>query len=131
MAQNSILKPSQSAYRKHNSTETTLLRFQNDILQAIDRTKCVLLLLLDLSAAFDTIDHEILLQRLSVSGGVCGTALAWFRSYLTGRTQSVKIHNTTSNPRLLSYGVLQGSVLGPLLFTLYSAPIASIGRGMD
>ena len=73
------------------------------------------------SVAFDTIDHEILLERLSVSGGVCGTALAWFRSYLTGRTQSVRIHNTTSKPRLLSYGVLQGSVLEPLLFTLYSA----------
>ena len=58
-----------------------------------------MLLLLDLSVAFDTIDHEILLQR---SGVVCGTALAWFRSYLTGRTQSVKIHNTTSKPRLLS-----------------------------
>ena len=128
MAQNSILEPSQSAYRKHHSTETALLRVQNDILQAIDRKKCVMLLLLDLSAAFDTIDHEILLQRLRVSGGVCGTALAWFRSYLSGRTQSVKILNTTSKPRLLRYGVPQGSVLGPLLFTLYSAPIASIVR---
>ena len=96
MAQNSILEPSQSAYRKHHSTETAHLKVQNDILQAIDRKKCVMLLLLDLSAAFDTIDHEILLQRLRVSGGVCGTALAWFRSYLSGRTQSVKILNTTS-----------------------------------
>ena len=100
MAQNSILELSQSAYRKHHSTETALLRVQNDILQAIDRKKCVMLLLLHLSAAFDTIDHEILLQRLRVSGGVCGTALAWFRSYLSGRTQSVKILNTTSKPRL-------------------------------
>ena len=88
----------------------------------------MILLLLDLYVAFDTIDHEILLQRLRVSGGVWGTALAWFKSYLTGRTQSVKIHNTTSKPRLLSYSVPQGSVLGPLLFTLYSAPIASIVR---
>ena len=126
MAQNSILEPSQSAYRKHHSTETALLRVQNDILQAIDRKKCVMLLLLDLSAAFDTIDHEILLQRLRVSGGVCGTALAWFRSYLSCRTQSVKILNTTLKPRLLRYGVPQGSVLGPLLFTLYSGPIAPI-----
>ena len=115
-------------YRKHHRTETVLLRVQNYILQAIDRNKCVMLLLLDLSVAFDTIDHEILLQRLRVSGGVCGTALAWFRSYLSGRTHSVKIHNATSKPRLLSYGVPQGSVLGPLMFTLYSAPIASIVR---
>ena len=59
-----------------------------------------MLLLLDLSVAFETIDHEILLERLRVRGGVCSTALAWFRSYLTGRTQSVRIHNTTSKPRL-------------------------------
>ena len=96
MAQNSILKPSQSAYRKQHSTETALLIVQNEILQAIDRKKCVMLLLLDLSAAFDSIDHEILLQRLRVSGCVCGTASAWFRFYLTGRTQSVKIHNIIS-----------------------------------
>ena len=80
----------------------------------------MMMLLLDHSVAFYTIDHEILLHRLGVRGGVCGTALAW--------TQSVKIHNTTSKPRLLSYGVLQGSLLGPLLFKLYSAPIASIVR---
>ena len=70
-ALSSILEPSQSAFRKHHSTETALLRVQNNILQAIDRKKCVMLLLLDLSAAFDTIDHKILLQRLRVSGGVC------------------------------------------------------------
>ena len=79
-----------------------------------------MLLLLDLSVAFDTLDHKILSERLRVSRGVglCGTALALFRSYLTGRTPSVRIHNTTSKARLLSYGVPQGSVLGPLLFTL-------------
>ena len=81
-----------------------------------------------LPPVFDTIDHEILLERLRVSGGVCGTALVWFRSYLAGRSQSVRIHNTTSKPRLLSYSVPQGSALGPLLFTLYYAPIASIVR---
>ena len=86
-----------------------------------------MLLLLDLSAAFDTIDNEILLERLSVSGGVFDTALAWYRSYLTGRTQSVRIHSTTSKPRLLSYVVPQGSVLRPLIFILYSEPIARIG----
>ena len=87
-----------------------------------------MLLILGFSDVFVTIDHGILPQRLRVSGGVFGTALAWLRSYMTDRTQSVMIHNTTPKPRLLSYGVPQGSILGPLQFALYSAPIASIGR---
>ena len=93
-----------------------------------DGKKCVMLVLLDLSAAFDTIDYEILLLRLEIDIDVCGSALAWFRSYLSGRTQSVRIHNTTSQPQPLHYGVPQGSVLGPVLFTVYSAPIAATAR---
>ena len=87
-----------------------------------------MLVLLDLSAAFDTINHEILLLRLEIDIGVCGSALAWFRSYLSGPTQSVRINNTTSQHQPLHYGVLQGSVLGSVLFTVYSAPIAAITR---
>ena len=128
MAAHSLAEPLQSAYRKNHSTESALLRVQNDILQAVDNKKRVILVLLDLSAAFDTIDHDILLQRLETSIGVCGTALSWFRSYLSERTQSVKIANTTSEPRTLIFGVPQGSVLGPVLFTIYSAPTANIAR---
>ena len=73
----------QSAYKDGHSTETTLVKVQNDLLRAMDKDEVVLLLLLDLSAAFDTVPHDILLQRLSAMFGIQGTALAWFESYLT------------------------------------------------
>ena len=90
--------------------------------------KAVIIILLDLSAAFDTIDHEVLLQRLHVDFKVDATALAWFRSYLHCRRQMVNINGTLSEEALLKYGVPQGSVLGPLLFTLYIAPLGEIAR---
>ncbi|CAB4020270.1 RNA-directed DNA polymerase from transposon X-element, partial [Paramuricea clavata] len=79
----------QSAYRKGHSTETALLRVQNDILMNMDRQQVTLLVLLDLSAAFDTVDHGILLHRMETSFGITGTVLEWFRSYLTNRSQRV------------------------------------------
>ena len=79
-----------------------------------------MLALLDLSAAFDTLDHPILLQRLETTFGISGTVLHWFASYLEGREQSVKVDNVLSSPSPLQFGVPQGSVLGPILFTLYS-----------
>ena len=82
--------------------------------------------LLDLSAAFDTIDHTILPDRLNVHYGISELALGWFKSYLSGRTHSVKVGNTLSHPAALQYGVPQGSVLGPILFSLYTNPISSI-----
>ena len=84
-------------------------------------------ILLDLSAAFDTIDHDILFKRLE-SIGVEGLALRWFQSYLCSRSQAVNINGTVSSHVSLPYGVPQGSVLGPILFTIYSSPIASIAR---
>ncbi|XP_070567335.1 uncharacterized protein [Ptychodera flava] len=85
---NSLLEPLQSAYKKHHSTETALLKVHNDICTALDRGQCVLLILLDLSAAFDTIDHDILITRLSKLG-ITGITLQWFSSYLKNRTQSL------------------------------------------
>jgi hypothetical protein len=114
----------QSAYRKFHSVETALLKIQNDLLLAVDRGQLSALVLLDLSAAFDTVNHDILLHRLSLNFGIQDSALCFLRSYLTGRTQSVKIDSTVSQKVVLSTGVPQGSVLGPLLFTLYTTPLS-------
>lgn len=118
----------QSAYKRYHSTETGLLRVQNDILTALDKKQGVLLVLLDMSAAFDTIDHGVLLDRLFTRYGISGMAHSWIKSYLSGRSQSVKINNCTSQPCILQFGVPQGSVMGPILYTLYAAPIADIIR---
>jgi len=126
LTDNELMDPFQSAYRKGHSTETALLRVQNDILMEVDKGNVVLLVLLDLSAAFDTIDHELLLKRLSVRCGIKGTVLKWFRSYLKDRTQSVVINNTKSTAEPLKYGVPQGSVLGPILFSIYNSPLGEI-----
>ena len=126
---NNLHEPQQSAYRKHHSTETALLCVQNDIVQAIDGKKSVFLVLLDLSAAFDTIDHRVLLHKLQNDfGGITGTALKWLDSYLSHRTQTVKIGDSFSTKQKLLFGVPQGSVLGPVLFSLYSSPVAKIAR---
>ena len=85
-----------------------------------------MLALLDLSAAFDMLDHPILLQRLETTFGISGTVLHWFASYLEGREQSVKVDNVLSSPSPLQFGVPQGSVLGPILFTLYSQPLSDL-----
>ena len=84
------------------------------------------LLLLDLSIAFDTVNHSLLLSRLENSCGITGAVLQWFHSYLTGRSQFVEINDTKSSVTDLTVGVPQGSVLGPILYLLYTAPLAEI-----
>ena len=121
-----LLEPFQSAYRKGHSTETALLRVVNDLFQACDIGHISILSLLDLSAAFDTIDHETLQQRMYHSFGLDGVVLKWFVSYLSGRTQSVLVGETESSKTLLRYGVPQGSVLGPVLYTMYMYPLGTI-----
>jgi len=116
----------QSAYRKFHSTETALLRIYNDLLVASNQQEVSALVLLDLSAAFDTIDHQILLTRLSTFFGFSGTALSLLESYLSNRFLHVNIENHSSDPHLITTGVPQGSVLGPLLFSLYTSPISNI-----
>ena len=119
----------QSAYRKFHSTETSLLKIHNDILSSMDDGRVIALTLLDLSAAFDTIDHTILLRRLENWFWVSGNALDWFKSYLTDRSQRIKLCYCLSSRSDLSFGVPQGSVLGPLLFTLYTFPLSSLISG--
>ena len=101
----------QSAYRRLHSTESALLKIQNDIAASLDSGKAVALTLLDLSAAFDTIDHDILFNSLRDWFGVDGTVLRWIRSYLSNRKQKVKLGNSFSDVFSLPYGVPQGSVL--------------------
>jgi len=125
---NQLSDPNQSAYKQYHSTETALVRVQNDLLMAKDRQEVSILIMLDLSAAFDTIDHQILLKRLNIRYGVTGKALEWFESYLIGRTQAVKIGDNYSKCVPLAYGVPQGSIMGPVLFTSYSAPLGDIAR---
>ena len=116
----------QSAYKKFHSTETALLHVKQDIIQEIDQKKAVLFVLLDLSSAFDTRDHSILLARLQTDYGIQDTALQWLKSYLTGRTSRVSVKAKYSKPHTLKNGVPQGSVLGPLLFTMYIRPVGDI-----
>ncbi|WP_419615719.1 reverse transcriptase family protein [Thiolapillus sp.] len=123
---NNLCNPFQSAYRAGHSTETALLRVINDILSALDNDNISVLLLLDLSAAFDTIDHQILLSRLYSLFGIQSTALEWFESYLSDRCQFTSVNNSSSPQSQLKYGVPQGSVLGPVLFVLYTTPLSDI-----
>ncbi len=118
--------PFQSAYRANHSTETALIRVQNDILREMDNGRITSLVLLDLSAAFDTVDHGILLQRLEHNIGIGGVALQWCDSYLRNRKQCVRVGESSSEAVTLNYSVPQGSVLGPQWFVIYTTPLRDI-----
>ena len=126
--QNKLHEKMQSAYRGAHSTETALVRIQDDILTALDQRKCVYLVLLDMSAAFDTVDHHILLNRLSDRFGIRDDALGWLESYLTDRSQFVVVDGVKSDVHKLDCNVPQGSVLGPGMFSDYNSPVGDIFR---
>jgi len=102
---NNLIEKLQSAYKKLHSTETALLKVHDDILQSVDSDHTVVLLLLDLSAAFDTVDHSLSLHRLNTRFGIKGRVLAWFESYLAGQSQFVCVNGSSSTRSDLMYGV--------------------------
>ena len=125
----------QSAYRQNFFTETALLKVKTDILEAIDKKEVMCLIMLDLSAAFDTVNHHLLLNRLKYRFGVCNKVLAWLESYLTNRTQKVVIQNrdgqkAQSASKPLTQGIPQGSILGPILFNLFVASLGELCTAM-
>ena len=103
------------------------MRIQNDYLNSVNRKKCVLTVLLDMSAAFDTVDHSMLIsQKRGI--GIEGTALKWLELYITNRTQTVRIGIYNSHRTLMESGIPQGSVLGPVLFSIYTLSLGAIFR---
>ena len=112
----SLYSEVQSGYRPNHSCETLLIRMCDDLNKEIEAGNVVIVVLLDLTAAFDTIDHTVLLEKLIKDYGITGSALQWIKSYLEKRHFCVKIDDTLSSFLELLFGVPQGSLLGPILF---------------
>ena len=123
---NGFLPAIQSGFRRSHSTETAVLKVYNDTVLASDKGEVTVLLLFDYSAAFDTVDHGILLSILEKSFGVTGTALDWIRSFLVGRFQIFQIGSDKSSAVILFFGLPQGTILGPLFYIVYTADIETI-----
>lgn len=121
MVQHHIYPVLQSSYCAGHSTETALLKVMNDIMHSMNSQCVALLVLLDLSVGFDTVNHEIPVNRMQKKVGLQGTVLNWFKSYLFNRSQWVSINGTLSGCFDFNWGFPQGSCLGPLLFIVYSS----------
>lgn len=128
---NDLLPTMQSAYRQHHSTETAILKLSSDLLLSIDKDNLCLMCFIDLSSAFDSVDHIILKERLRTSFCFSDSALEWISSFLSDRTQFVKYGSSFSQPKPVNHGVPQGSVLGPLFFILYTFALNHIVRQHD
>ena len=124
---NNKLTPYQSGNRQYHSTETLNISVNDMILEAMDKKMISALVLLDLSKAFDSINHQLLLQKLN-HVGASHDAVSWFRSYLNGRTQSVRIGSTISSRLPITHGVPQGAIFSPILFCIYLSDLPTINR---
>ena len=131
--QHNLLPNLQSAYRCNHSAEMALLKVVSDILLAAGNGDVTLLGLLGMSAAFDTIDHDIPIYRLRNAFGIDGTVLSWIKSFIHERTQVVVVAGNESSKSTVYCGVPQGSLLGPILFILYKADVTMIAHkhGID
>src|SRR6218665_1275737 len=121
-----LLPPTQSGFRRHHSTETAVIKVYNDIVMALDSDFSTALRLLDFSAAFDCVDHSIFLKVLQLQFGITASALQWISSFLALRSHSVKLSGSSSKIFSVLFVVPQGSILGPLLFILYTSNIVNI-----
>ena len=128
LEQHGLLPSLQSAYRKHHSKETAVLKVVSYVLLAADRGDVTLRGLFDLSAAFDTVDHDILINRVHTSFGISGKVLSWILSFISQRTQIVSFNGKQTTKSAVVCGVLQRSVLVPVLFLLYAADDVEIAR---
>jgi hypothetical protein len=126
VSKNNLLPKNQSAYRRYHSCETALLRLVSDLLNGMEHQEVSALIALDLSAAFDTVDHDILVQVLKSQYGLSGAAINWIDSYLRPRSCSVSIDSAVSTPRPLQCSVPQGSCLGPWLYLTYAGTLFSV-----
>ena len=126
MSEYSMYNPMQSAYKLVHSTETALVKINYEILSSLDASKCTVLVSLHLSVAFDTINHNVLLNRLQYLYGITGTVFKWFQSYIEQRNNQVCVGDSLSQRRPVPSGVPQGSMFGARLFTMYTYPLALI-----
>jgi len=116
----SLLPTNQSAYRSKHSTETAVVSVHNELVHAVDAGHVGALVMLDLSSAFDTVDHDVMFNVLSVRFGIRDKALEWLHSYFSYRSQVVSVGESMSSAQLLKCGVPQRSVLGPMTFVMYA-----------
>jgi len=128
---NELMPSQQSAYRQHHNTETEVLKVYNDLLVAADSGLVSTVCLLDLTAAFDTVEHDLLILRLERQFGLHSVTLLWFRSYLCGRSYHVSFAGAASRTVFVACSVPQGSVLGLRLFIMYSADLADKAEEHD